>query len=167
MQIGPFPAAFAGYVAIAQEFADPVTQLEIQRIELLQQLDGAPWKHRYAPAKWSIQELLGHIIDTERIFAARALRIARGDTTPLPGFDQDPYVAAAEADRCDPANLLAEFDHLRRSTVLMCRNFPDAAWMRQGTVSGQPISTRAMVCIILGHAEHHARVLRERYLTSF
>ncbi len=162
-----YGAPFAGYVAKARPFANPIAQLKLQLdgiLALLRTRDRTLWLHRYAPGKWSLQELLGHMIDTERIFACRALRIARGDTTPLPGFDQDPYVIAAEADQCDSHNLLAEFEYVRRSTILMCTNLPDAAWTRMGQVGGAPMSTRAMIYITLGHAAHHVEVLRERYL---
>jgi hypothetical protein len=162
-----FGASFAGYIAIAQTVTDPIGDLQLQldeMVTLLRSLNPTQWHHRYAHGKWSLQELLGHISDTERIFAYRALRIARGDQTPLPGFEQDPYVEAAESDRCDSAILLQEFEHVRRSTIFMCRNFPEAAWTRIGTASNGPMSTRAMVYIILGHAEHHLGILRERYL---
>jgi hypothetical protein len=159
--------SFAGYVAKVQTVTDPIGQLSSQLdqiLALLQPLDGQRWLHRYAPGKWSVLELLGHITDTERIFAYRALRIARADATPLPGFEQDPYVEAAEADHCAPALLLSEFEHVRRATVLLCRNFPPSAWTRIGTASNGPMSTRAMAYIILGHAQHHLDILRERYL---
>lgn len=158
--------AFAGYVTKVQAVTDPIAQLQIQLDEILALLDPlgqSKWLHRYAPGKWSLKELLGHVIDAERIFAYRALRIARGDTTPLPGFEQDPYVEAAEADQCDPVRLLGEFEHVRRATIFMCQNFPDAAWSRTGTASGGPMSTRAMVYILLGHAQHHLDIIRERY----
>ncbi len=166
----PTPAeyglAFAGYAAIAQSVISPVDALTRQLDEalaLFRPLTAAQWKYRYAPGKWSVQELLGHISDTERIFTYRALRIARGDATPLPGFDQDPYVAAAEADACDPAALLAEFEHIRQSTIFLCRNFPEAAWCRTGTVGSGPMTTRAMIYITFGHAAHHLDIVRERY----
>ncbi|MEO5923352.1 MAG: DinB family protein [Bryobacteraceae bacterium] len=162
-----YGASFAGYIAKAQTVTDPITDLHLQRDEiltLLRSVNQTQWQHRYAPGKWTLQELLGHMTDTERIFAYRALRIARADLTPLPGFEQDPYVAAAESNRCDPALLLDEFELVRRSTILMCRNFPDAAWTRIGTASNGPMSTRAMIYILLGHAEHHLDILRQRYL---
>jgi hypothetical protein len=159
--------AFAGYVAKVHEVTDPIAQLGVQLDEILSLLDPlgqSKWLHRYAPGKWSLKELLGHMIDAERIFSYRALRIARADTTPLPGFEQDPYVAAAESNHCDPTRLLGEFEHLRRATILMCQNFPEAAWTRIGTASGGPMSTRAMIYILLGHAQHHLEVIHKRYL---
>src|SRR3954471_5152920 len=143
--------AFAGYMARVHSVTDPVAQLAVQLDEMLAvlgALDRPQWLHRYAPGKWSLQELFGHVIDTERIFSYGALRIARADAPSLPGFEQDPYVEAAQADQCDPALLLSEFEHVRRSTILMCRNFPEAAWSRIGTASNGPMSTRAMVYIL-------------------
>ena len=163
---GEYGVAFAGYVAKAHDVTDPLASLASQLDEVLAlfgPLTSDQWRHRYQPNKWSLQEMVGHITDTERIFAYRALRIARGDTTPLPGFDQDPYVLAAAADHCDPASLLREFEHVRKSTIAMCRNFPESAWSRTGTVSQGPMSTRAMVYIIYGHAAHHLEIVRERY----
>lgn len=161
-----YGVAFSGYVARAASVSEPVTALNTQlddMLALLSPLNPMQWHHRYAPDKWSLQELLGHITDTERIFAYRALRIARNDLTPLPGFDQDPYVESACADQADPTLLLTEFEHVRRSTIAMCRNFPEAAWSREGTVGSGPMTTRAMIFILYGHAAHHLDVVRERY----
>ena len=108
--------------------------------------------------------MLGHITDTERIFAYRALRVARNDQTPLPSFDQDPYVAASEAERCDWSELLEEFEHVRRASILLLRHLPQTAWTRTGTASGAPVSVRALAYIMIGHVEHHLDLLRERYL---
>ena len=120
--------------------------------------------YRYAGDKWSVQEMLQHITDTERIFAYRALRIARGDQTPLPGFEQDLYVPASEADAANWDDLMKEFSAVRESTLALLRLFPQAAWMRMGTASNNPISVRAIAWILAGHVEHHLAVLRERYL---
>ena len=163
---GEYAPAFAGYAAKAQSVSDPIEALTVQLEQVLamfQPLSREQWQQRYAPGKWSLQELLGHITDTERIFAYRALRIARGDTTILPGFDQDPYVIAAQSDACDPASLLSEFEHVRKSTILMCRNFPEAAWKRTGNLANGPMTARAMIFIIYGHVAHHLEIVRERY----
>jgi hypothetical protein len=101
--------------------------------------------------------------DTERIFAYRLLRIARGDTTPLPSFDENVYVAEAGSDRRPIGELLDEFLAVRTATVGLFRGVTDAAWLRQGTASGKTISARALAFIIDGHVAHHLRVLRERY----
>jgi hypothetical protein len=102
--------------------------------------------------------------DTERIFAYRALRIGRGDQTPLPGFDQDPYIAAAGFDRRAWGGLIAEFEVVRRSTVMLLEGLDAEAWGRIGTASGNPVSARALAFVIAGHELHHMKIVRERYL---
>lgn len=119
---------------------------------------------RYEPGKWSIKELLGHINDAERIFGYRALRIARGDQTPLPGFEQDDYIAGANFDACTLADLTTEFELIRRSNLAMFKQFGDEAWVRRGTASDNTISVRALAYIIAGHEAHHLNILRTRYL---
>jgi hypothetical protein len=122
--------------------------------------------NRYAPDKWSIRELLGHIIDAERVFSYRALRIARGDRTPLPGFDQEPYVENGAFDRRAWSDLIDEYRAVRLSTLLLLRSFDDAAWERRGTASENEVSVRAIGYIIAGHDRHHIAILRERYLNA-
>lgn len=120
--------------------------------------------HRYAPGKWSIKDVLGHVIDAERIFSCRALRFARNDQTALPGFDQDPYVAAAGSDARAWGDLIAEFEHLRGSTILFFRGLSPDAVMRSGIASDASVTVRALGYIIAGHELHHLGILRERYL---
>lgn len=151
----------------ARQITDPITRLAEQLeevVSLLDALEPATRLHRYAPDKWSIQELLGHITDTERIFAYRLLRVARGDETPLPGFDENAYVVSAEAEKCEWGGLVEEFACVRRSSVSLLANLPEAAWTRVGTTSNHPTSVRALAYIMIGHVEHHIAVLRERYL---
>jgi hypothetical protein len=158
---------FGGYVAKASPCSDPVKKLEEQLADfraLLGPLDEKTLLHRYAPGKWSVKEMVGHIIDAERIFAYRALRIGRGDQTPLSGFDENLYVPASEVERCDWRLLLEEFTHVRTASGLMLGRMPEAAWTRTGTASGNPISVRAMVYVMIGHVAHHMDILRERYL---
>jgi hypothetical protein len=119
--------------------------------------------HRYAEGKWSIAEVVGHIIDAERIFGYRALRIARADTTPIEGFDQDGYVPAGEFDRRTLADLVGDFEAVRRSTLTLIRGFPPAAWTRSGTANNKPISVRALIYIIAGHERDHLGTLKARY----
>ena len=164
---GEYSDFFAGYVAKARPCSDPVQKLEEQLADfwaLLGPLDEKMQLHRYAPGKWSVKEMVGHIIDTERIFAYRALRIGRADQTPLPGFDENPYVEASEAEVCNWRALLEEFTHVRTSSGLMLARMPEAAWKRTGTASGAAISMRAMVHVMIGHVAHHMDILRERYL---
>ena len=133
-EYGPY---YGKYVSLI-ESKDIVTTLEDQlesTAALLRQIPEQRGNYRYAPDKWSLKELIGHVIDTERIFAYRTLRIGRGDQTPLAGFDQDPYVANARFDSCTLAGLAAEFDLVRRSNLAMLKHFPDDVWNRRGTAS--------------------------------
>jgi len=119
---------------------------------------------RYQPGKWSIREVVGHMIDVERVFGYRALRFARGDATPLAGFEQDDYIAPGKFDARPWPDLLSEFETLRSSTLWMFRGFDQEAWQRKGTASGNPVSVRAISYIIAGHERHHMRIVREKYL---
>jgi hypothetical protein len=118
---------------------------------------------RYAPGKWSVREVVGHMIDTERIFGYRALRIARGDRTPLPGFEQDDYIAAASFDAHPWADLIDEFYAVRRSNLAMFRGLTPEAWLRKGIANNNPMSVRAAAYMIAGHERHHLGVIRDKY----
>jgi hypothetical protein len=119
---------------------------------------------RYAPGKWSIKELVGHVIDGERIFGYRALRFARHDPTPLPGYEQDDDIRAASFDACRLADLADELGHVRQSTLAFFRHLAPEAWLRAGTANDNPFTVRALAWIIAGHELHHLQVLRDRYL---
>ena len=118
---------------------------------------------RYAEGKWSIKEVLGHLNDVERIFSYRLLRIARGDATPLPGFEQDDYIPAGRFDDRPLPMLLTEFRAVRMSPVALVEGVPADAWERWGEASGSPVTARALAYIIVGHVAHHVGVLRDRY----
>jgi uncharacterized damage-inducible protein DinB len=120
--------------------------------------------HRYADGKWTVRQVLGHVVDTERIFSYRALCIARGDRTPLPGMDQDDYMAGADFDTRSWDSLLGEYEHLRRANLALFSSFDAESLDRRGAASGFEVSVRALVWITAGHEMHHRRVLRERYL---
>lgn len=120
--------------------------------------------YRYAAGKWTIKELLQHMADTERIMAYRALRIARNDKTPLPGFEENAYVDVLDLSHRSLPEIIAEFLELRSANLIMFRGFNDEVLQRQGTVSGNPASVRALGYIIAGHQRHHFQVLQERYL---
>ena len=146
---------------------DVVRTLETQIADTLALLRGVPEAragHRYADDKWSLKEVVGHMADAERIFAYRAMRIGRGDATPLPGFEQDDYVRNAGFDRVPLADLVAELEAVRRATILLLRGMDDAALARRGTASGFDVTVRALAFIIAGHERHHAGIIRERYL---
>ncbi len=121
-------------------------------------------RHRYAPGKWSMREVLGHINDGERLFVFRACWFARGFDTPLPSFEQEIAVAAAGADDIAWARHVEEFAAVRAATSIFFRNLPDAAWARTGIASGNPFSVRALAWIAAGHVAHHVGLLKERYL---
>lgn len=120
--------------------------------------------YRYDEGKWSVKEIFGHLIDTERILSYRLLRFSRNDSTPLPGFEEDDFVANADFDAIPEEQLLAEWIAVRESSLLQLRNLPAEAWKRGGLANGQYINVEALACILAGHVEHHFQVIRERYL---
>ena len=136
-----------------------------ETLKLLRALPEARGNHRYAPGKWSIKEIVGHVTDGERVFSYRALRIGRGDETPLPGFEQDDYVKNGGFDSRPLGDLLDELETVRRATVQLLAPLDEAAMLRRGTASGFPVSVRALAYITAGHELHHRNILKERYLT--
>ncbi len=122
--------------------------------------------HRYAPGKWTIREVIGHLSDAERIFAYRALRFARADATPLCGFDENTYIAPGGFDNRTLADLTDEYAAVRRATVTLFRGLDADAWTRRGTANQSECSVRALAWIIAGHERHHVSILRERYLAT-
>jgi hypothetical protein len=120
--------------------------------------------HRYAPGKWSIREVVGHLSDAERVFTYRALRFGRGDATPLPGFDENEFMKRARLDDRSYASLVDEFEVVRRATVALFDGFFPDEWTRHGSASGKEVSVRALAWIVAGHELHHVDVLRTRYL---
>jgi hypothetical protein len=118
---------------------------------------------RYAEGKWTIKEVIGHLLNTERVFAYRLLRISRGDVTELPGCDETIYTAEGRFNLRSVEELVSEFKLQRSSTLALVNGIPASAWPRVGTANGFRTSARALVYIILGHTAHHGRVLRERY----
>jgi uncharacterized damage-inducible protein DinB len=133
---------------------------------LLGNLSEAQSEFRYEPAKWSIKEVVGHVSDTERIFAYRTLRIARGDQTPLPSFEQDDYVKEGNFSALTLANLLEEFAAVRQSSISLLRSFPRQAWTRRGNASQKEITVSALAFIISGHERYHRSILEQRYLPA-
>lgn len=121
-------------------------------------------EYRYAPGKWTIKEILLHMIDDERIYAYRALRFARADTTPLPGFDQDTYAVQSKANERTIESLVEEFLTVRKATVSLFANIPEEALMRGGTANNHFVTVRALLYHLAGHELHHRNVIKERYL---
>ncbi len=132
--------------------------------ELLARIPDDKWDYQYQPGKWTIKELILHINDTERVMAYRALWIARNCPIALPGFDQDEFVLYSNAANRTKASLITEFNAIRKSTAILFSEMEDITWKRVGIASDNPISVRALACIILGHQIHHVQVLKDRYL---
>ena len=122
--------------------------------------------YAYAEGKWTVREIIGHLIDGERVFGYRALCIARGEKQNLPGFDQNEYMLSAPYDRIDLEDLLSELRLVRLSNIAMLRNLNDEAWLRTGIANDSPVSVRALAFIMAGHARHHMGVLSQRYHIS-
>lgn len=145
---------------------DIVAALEAQAREtaaLLARIDEEKGSFRYGPDKWSVKEVVGHVADAERVFAYRALAIARGDKASLPGFDEQEYMQHANFGERPMRSVADEYATTRAATVATFRGFSDEAWRRSGTANNAGISVRALASIALGHERHHLNVLRERY----
>ena len=163
---GEYNPYFERYISLVPE-GDILHTLEAQRRQMLLLLSGrddAEGNFRYAPGKWSAGEVLGHVCDTERIFAYRALRIARGDQTPLEGFEQDDYVRNGPFARRPLADLIEDYIAVRRATVSLFRNLDEATWTRRGVANNNEVTVRALAHIIAGHELHHRRIIEEKYL---
>jgi uncharacterized damage-inducible protein DinB len=154
------------YISLVKSH-DVVGELEEQRRQTLLLLSGRSEEDgdlRYAPGKWSVKEVLGHMNDTERIMSYRALRIARGDATPIEGYEQDDYVRNGPSARLALADLIEDYIAVRRATVSLFRNLDDAAWTRRGVANKNEVTVRALAYIIAGHELHHRGILEEKYL---
>ena len=173
VQVGRPPASeyaeyYERYVGLIPG-ADIVDVLERQlpaTLSLLAAIDEAKGNYRYAPGKWTVKDLLGHVIDTERVFAYRALVFSRNDRASLPGFDQDVWVEHAYYANLSIADIAKEFEAVRRATVSQLRHLDAAAWNRVGTGNNKEMTTRAAAYVIAGHLEHHVSILKSRYLDT-
>lgn len=164
---GEYAPYYGKYVDLVKGDARQALSRQIRNsLELLRSVSEDASRRRYQSGKWSLREMVGHVIDAERIFAYRALRFARGDATELPGFEQDDYAAAARSDERPWSDLLTELELVRRANILMFDSFDRDAWLRRGVASGNPITVRALAYIMAGHELHHMSVARERYLTG-
>jgi hypothetical protein len=160
-----YAPAYAGYVALVTE-DDVLSAIEHQSSitqKLLSGLDETRAAFRYEEGKWSVKEVIGHMVDAERILGWRALAIARGETQPLPGFEEDDYVRNANFDAWRLGDLAEAYALGRRANIVFFHNLPEEAWDRRGTANGSPITVRALAWIIVGHERHHLNTLRERY----
>jgi hypothetical protein len=167
-EAGEYAAYYDKYVSIVSG-DDIANVLETQRLQTMQLFAGRSERDgnfRYAADKWTVKEVLGHVNDTERIFTYRALRIARGDQTPLSGFEQDDYVRTAGSNERPLANLVEEFAHIRSASLALFRSFGKDEWVRRGTASNNGVTVRALAFITAGHELHHRRILEERYFSA-
>ena len=134
-----------------------------ETLALIKSIPEARGDYRYAEGKWTIKEVIGHVIDAERIFAYRALRFARGDSTPLSGFEQDDYVPNGSFNKRSLSDLADEYEHVRRSTISLFANLDQEAWNRRGISNNNESSVRGLAFITAGHERHHVEILRTRY----
>lgn len=166
-QAGEYAPYYDKYISLIHG-NDVLGTLDEQRRETLLLLSGRTddeeGNFRYAPDKWSLKEVLGHINDSERIFAYRALRIARNDQTNIEGFEQDDYVRYGPFARCRLEELVEDYIAVRRSTLSLFRNLDEAAWTRRGVANKNEVTVRALAYIVAGHELHHRRILEEKYL---
>jgi uncharacterized damage-inducible protein DinB len=162
-----FSPFYADYVQRAAQRENVYAALSQQIDELhtaLDPLSEAQACFKPGPGEWSIKEVIGHLNDVERVFSYRLLRVARGDATPLPGFEQEDYVRAAGFDRYSLADLVSEFRFLRRANMLAIRYMTEEALNSRGTASGYTVSARALIHMLVGHVDHHMASLQEKYL---
>lgn len=161
-----YPSFYATYVGKVahRDLAEGLEQGLNQTLAMLESIPDNKLEYRYAEGKWSIKDILQHLMDAERVFAYRLMRISRGDETPLPGFEENAYAAASQADRRSRADLISEYKSIRESTVQLVNSLDDAMLKQIGSVNGGPMSARALGYIIIGHEKHHCEVIQERYL---
>jgi hypothetical protein len=162
---GEYAPFYGRYVALVPE-TDILEVLERQVEDIRRLAASVPAEretHRYAEGKWSVREVLGHLVDGERVFGYRAFCISRGETAALPYFDEKLYVAAARSGAIPLRELVEELALVRRSNLVVLRRLEPSEWGRVGTASGHPVSVRALAWVMAGHPRHHVHILRERY----
>lgn len=172
LTIRPVDSEFAPYYATYIEkvpegsIIDTLQQQKVVMMDLLSSLTEEQANYRYAPEKWSIKEVVGHLLDAERIFVCRALRFARNDQTALPGFEENDYVLHGDFDYRTVESLAQEYKHIRLATLDLFTSFREEVWNRYGSANGVNFSVRALAWIIAGHELHHKGVIEERYLRN-
>ena len=168
----PLPSEYAPYYQsyidrVSENDILPVMKSQLDELDvLLDRVEPERETYRYAEGKWSIREIVGHLIDGERVFGYRAFCIARGEQQNLPGFDQDDYMVTAPYDQIELEDLLSELRLIRLGNLAMLRTLDSEAWSRVGTANANQVSVRAIAFIMAGHIRHHMNVLREKYLTG-
>jgi hypothetical protein len=165
---GEYTPYYDRYISLVQsdDILGTLDQQRRQTVLLLSGRSEADGNFRYAPEKWNAKELLGHVCDTERVFAYRALRIARADTTPMEGFEQDDYIRNGPFAHRQFCDLIEDYIAVRRATLTLFRNLDQAAWVRRGTANKNEVTVRALAYIIAGHELHHRGILEEKYFAS-
>lgn len=165
---GEYAPHYERYISLI-DGADILGTLDSQRRQMLLLLTSrsdAEGGFRYAPDKWSAKEVLGHVCDTERVFAYRALRIARADQTPMEGFEQDDYVRNGPFNRRPLSDIIEDYIAVRRATITLLRNLDEAAWLRRGIANKNEVSVRALAYLTAGHELHHRRILESKYFPT-
>ncbi len=160
-----YNAFYSGYVGSVPDgdVLEFLTQQRVRMQQMIEGLDDAQKDYQYAPDKWTVRELIGHMVDTEWIFASRLLRIARNDPAALPGMDQDDFMANADFANRSTSSLLTEFSGLRTASLALMDSLPPPVLDRKGNASGFEITVRALGWILAGHCEHHLTIMRDRY----
>jgi hypothetical protein len=163
---GTYPAYYETYISKVggDNIMDAMLTEHYETIDLLTSLDEETLQYRYAPGKWTIREIVQHLIDTERIFCYRTLAIARNDKTSLPGFDENMYVETSNAIFRDMNDMAREFSVLRAATIELFKSLPESVLDRSGMANNNPVTVRAIFFAILGHEIHHRKVIEEKYL---
>ena len=167
-QAGEYAPYYDRYISLvrSEDILNTLDEQRRQTMTLLCGRDDEDGDFRYAPGKWSAKEVLGHVCDSERVFAYRALRIARADATPLAGFEQDDYVRNGPFAQRPLADLVEDFIAVRRATLSLLRNLDEAAWTHRGVANKNEVTVRALAYIIAGHELHHRGILEERYFAG-
>jgi hypothetical protein len=167
-QPGEYAPYYERYISLVpgEDILKTLDDQRRQTMLLLSGRDDADGDFRYAPAKWSAKEVLGHVCDAERVFAYRALRISRADATPMEGFEQDDYVRNGPFANHPLGDVVEDFIAVRRATLSLLRNLDEAAWMRRGIANKNEVSVRGIAYIIAGHELHHRGILEEKYFVG-
>lgn len=165
---GEYPSYFEGYIKLVPngEIVSILQENLLGTISLFQGIPVSNGDFQYAPDKWSIKEVLGHMTDTERIMSVRLLRFGRGDSTPLPGFNENIYVKGANFNQRTLENLLDEFTVTRNATITLIQNMSEESWGRKGLSNNHETTARSLAYMITGHELHHCQIIRERYLAA-
>lgn len=164
---GEYAPFYANYIAQISDEYTLMEELEIsvhRLVKFVQDIPMDKYDYRYAEGKWTIKDILQHLIDAERIFAYRALRFARNDKAELPGFEENDYADAANGDKRSIMDLLTELAVVRQATLSLFKTFQDEQLLRSGIASKNNMSVRALGFVIIGHQNHHQRIFQERYL---